>query len=103
MQFNLIDILILLFIIVVVVQFWRIRAISEQAKVHLTNYCDKNDIQFISIARTKTRIGIQRGKLDWNIEFIFEFSGNGEDRDQGTLYMSGLRLVNIELPAYRIN
>lgn len=103
MQFSLFDILLLCIISAVVFQFWRIRAIAEHAKVYLTHYCEKNQLQLISVARHKTRLGVHRGKLDWRTEFHFEFSGNGEDSYQGTLHMSGLTIVNTDLPAYRIN
>ena len=100
---NLFDIVILLVVVIVAMQFWRIRAIAEHAKVHLTHYCEKQDLQFISLARSRTRLASHRGKLDWHTEFTFEFSGNGEDSYQGTLTMAGLEVLNTELPAYRIN
>ncbi len=103
MQFNLFDIIILLVVVVVMFQFWRIRAIAEQAKVYLQHYCDKHHLQLISVARQKSRLAFYRGKLDWKSEFIFEFSGNGEDSNQGTLYMSGLHVTETLLPAYRVN
>ena len=103
MQFSLLDILLLCAIAVVMFQFWRIRAIAEHAKAYLIAYCNKNQLQLISIARQKTRLGLHRGKLDWYTEFQFEFSGNGEDSYQGTLFMSGLKITDTQMPAYRIN
>ena len=103
MSFNLADIVLLLVIVVVAAQFWRIRAIAEQAKAYLQRYCEKNQLQLISVARHKTRLGIHRGKLDWRSEFYFEFSGNGEDSYQGVLVMSGLSVIDTQMPAYRIN
>ncbi|MDN4500921.1 DUF3301 domain-containing protein [Alteromonadaceae bacterium BrNp21-10] len=102
MVFNLFDIIMLLVIIVVVVQFWRIRAITEYANQYLLRYCEKNQLQLVSVARRKTRIAIHHGKLDWYSEFDFEFSGNGEDSSTGELSMRGLRIENTVLPAYRI-
>lgn len=103
MQFNLFDVIILLFVVVVIFQFWRIRAIAEHAKSYLHRYCEKNHLQLISVARKKSRLTFYRGKLDWKSEFIFEFSGNGEDSNQGTLHMMGLSITDTLLPAYRVN
>ena len=103
MTFNLGDIVLLLIVAVIVFQFWRIRAIAEQAKAYLQVYCQRQQLQLISIARRKTRLTFHRGKLDWRTEFSFEFSGNGEDSYQGTLVMSGLSVLDTQLPAYRVN
>ena len=103
MTFNLADIVVLLIVAVVAFQFWRIRAIAEQAKAYLQVYCQRQQLQLISVARHKTRLGFNRGKLDWHTEFHFEFSGNGEDSYQGTLIMSGLSVLDTQLPAYRVN
>ncbi|WJG08546.1 DUF3301 domain-containing protein [Aliiglaciecola sp. LCG003] len=103
MQFNLFDILLFVIIAAVGFQFWRIRAISEKAKAYLEQYCDKQALQFISAARSKTRLTIYKAKLDWYTEFDFEFSSTGEESYHGLLTMRGLNIVNTELPAYRIN
>ena len=103
MQFSLLDILLLCVISVIIFQFWRIRAISERAQNYLHQYCEKHHLQLISVARQKTRLGFHRGKLDWHTQFQFEFSGNGEDSYQGVLSMTGLTVVDTQLPAYRIN
>lgn len=103
MQFNLVDIIILVIVVVIVAQFWRIRGIAEQAKHYLTQYCEKQQLQLISVARYKTRLTFHRGRLDWLCEFVFEFSGNGEDRSEGTLTMKGRQVVTTELPAYRVH
>lgn len=102
MQFNLLDILLLAIVIFVGFHFWRVRAISEQAQVYLQQYCEKQGLQFISCARRKTRLTTVRGKLDWYSEFNFEFSGNGEDSYTGAIAMRGLKVVQTDLPAYRI-
>jgi hypothetical protein len=102
MTFNLFDIMLLLIIAIIAFQFWRIRAITEQANRYMHHYCDKNQLQLISISRRKTRLTLFRGKLDWYNEFDFEFSGNGEDSYRGELVMKGLSVQSTDLPAYRI-
>lgn len=102
MAFNLFDVVLLLIICMVAFQFWRIRAITERANQYMQQYCDKNQLQLISVARRKTRLTLYRGKLDWYNEFDFEFSGNGEDSYRGELVMTGLVIKSTDLPAYRI-
>jgi|TARA_R110000744_G_scaffold155100_1_gene270301 hypothetical protein len=100
---NLFDLTLFLVILVVVFQFWRMRAITEKANQYLAQYCDKHGLQLISNARQKTRLGSYRGKLDWQSCFVFEFSGNGENSYQGTLTMAGKHILNVDTPAYRVD
>lgn len=100
---SLYDILFILFLVVIIAQFWRVRSIAESASRYLKNYCDEQHLQLISIARYKTKIGIHRGKPDWVTQFIFEFSGNGTDRYTGTVSMKGTDVVAVETPPYRMS
>lgn len=102
MTFSLFDLVLLIAIALVMFQFWRIRAISEAARKYLEHYCEKHQLQLISVARSKTRLGSHRGKLDWHTQFRFEFSGNGEDSYQGQISLAGMKVIATELPAYRI-
>jgi hypothetical protein len=97
------DIVVLLVVIVIIFQFWRLREIAETAKSHLNQYCDEHDLQFIAVARHKTRLTTVKGKIDWRCVFCFEFSSNGEDAYIGTLTMNGLTVTKTDIPAYRIN
>lgn len=100
---NLYDLILLMVIALFAVQFWRFRGIAENAQKYLENYCENKGLQLLSVARIKTGLGIYRGKLDWQSSFIFEFSGNGEDSYQGQIKMSGVRVLETSLPAYKIN
>ncbi|MDP5031457.1 MAG: DUF3301 domain-containing protein [Paraglaciecola sp.] len=99
---NLFDLIVLLLIVLTAIMFWRFRAIAETANQHLHDYCERQNLQLLSIARIKTRIGSYRGKLDLHSEFSFEFSGNGEDSYKGVLTMVGLKALDLYTPAYRI-
>ncbi|MDF2179633.1 DUF3301 domain-containing protein [Aliiglaciecola sp. CAU 1673] len=99
---TLFDLILMMVIVVVGLQFWRIRAISEKAHVYLEQYCQQQGLQLISLSRVKTRLTSIRGKLDWHSEFTFEFSGNGEDAYQGKLIMGGLKVLQTDLPPYRV-
>ncbi len=100
---SLFDILILLVFVVVAIQFWRVRDITEYTTGYLRRYCEQQHLQFISVARIKTRIAMHRGKPDWHTHFAFEFSGNGEDAYQGTIELKGKHVVSTHMPAYKIN
>ncbi|WP_158967058.1 DUF3301 domain-containing protein [Paraglaciecola sp. L3A3] len=99
---NLYDLVLLIIILLVVASFWRLRAISESVKDYLENYCETRQLQLISVARDKTRIGSYRGKLDFQSVFVFEFSGNGEECYQGKVSMAGLTVLDTDTPAYRV-
>jgi len=101
--FTLTDVVALIFAFVVILQFWHIRAITEMANRYLVNYCNERQLQLLSVARSKTRLGLHRGKPDWHTVFEFEFSGNGTDRYSGQLFMEGKKVVSTDLPAYRVS
>lgn len=83
-------------------QFWRIRAISEQTNTYLKQYCDKHNLQLLSVARAKTRFSFKYGKPDWHSLFNFEFSSNGEDRYTGEVELIGVRVMRTEVPPHRV-
>lgn len=100
---NLFDLILFMLLTVFAIQFWRFRGIAEKAQTYLANYCQERDLQLLSVARDKTRIGIHRGKIDWQSEFVFEFSGNAEDSSQGRIKMAGLSVLETWLPVYKVN
>jgi hypothetical protein len=100
---NLYDLILLIAILLFAAMFWRFRAISEKVKQHLEAYCETQQLQLISVARVKIRIGGYRGKLDFQSEYMFEFSGNGENSYQGQVTMTGLKVLDISTPAYRVD
>lgn len=87
--------------------FWYfiyLRKISESAKVHVDNYCKKSGLQFITLARRTSRVNFnKKNGLTILSVFDFEFSGDGESNNQGTLTLYGLKLDQVVLPAYKVN
>jgi hypothetical protein len=87
--------------------FWYfiyLRKISESAKVHVDNYCKKSGLQFITLARRTSRVNFsKKNGLSILSVFDFEFSGDGESNNQGTLTLYGLKLDQVVLPAYKVN
>jgi hypothetical protein len=86
--------------------FWyfiHLRQVSEFALKYTKNYCEKDKLQFISIARRSTRIKYnnKRGIYFYSI-FDFEFSSDGDSCYQGVVSLNGLKLNDFVLPTYRI-
>ena len=93
---------ILLAITVIAIQFWRLRGIAEYSIEYAKRYCENNGLQYMSLARKRTRITGKYGKLDWEVEYDFEFSSNGEDAYLGTIISVGKHIVSTELPVYKV-
>lgn len=100
---SLIDILVLVGILSVCFQFWQLRQQAEVANKHAKRYCEQNSLQFISCARKKTRLQFFKKKLvEWQSQYEFEFSGNGEDANRGWLVMQDNLLSDISAEPYRV-
>ena len=83
--------------------FMYLRKVSEAARTFTLNYCQDKELQFISIARQKTKLKFNT-KQGWYLYSLydFEFSGDGQSSYLGSVSLTGLRLNEIDLPAYRV-
>ena len=52
---NLFDLIVLLALSLVGLQFWQIRAMTEMAHRYATQYCKKHHLQLITVARESTK------------------------------------------------
>nr|WP_136251655.1 DUF3301 domain-containing protein [Ningiella ruwaisensis] len=93
---------ILLLIGIVGLQFWRLRGIAEYAIAYAQRYCEKEGLQFISLARKTTKFGLHRGKPDWAITYMLEFSSDGETLYTGKIKTHGKHIISVELPVFRV-
>ncbi|WP_448213848.1 DUF3301 domain-containing protein [Colwellia sp. MEBiC06753] len=83
--------------------FWYLRKVTETARVHAERYCQQQGLQLISIARRSARPAFnKRNGVFIKTIFDFEFSGDGESSATGAMELNGLKLINVDLPAYRI-
>ncbi|WP_440053645.1 DUF3301 domain-containing protein [Pseudoalteromonas sp. T1lg65] len=83
--------------------FWYSRQIAEAANRHAKHQAEQLNVQLLSVACTKRRIGVLRnGKLGIKSQFLFEFSSDGESSYQGTLFLENERLVKKDLPAHKV-
>lgn len=80
------------------------RKVAEAGTKHAKAYCSKEQLQFINVARASTRLSFSKQQgFYWRSIFDFEFSGDGESSSQGHIILHGLRLMDIDVPAYRIH
>lgn len=99
---DLANVIILLVLVVVVVQFWRLRSIAEFMVQYSNQYCNKHRLQYISLARTNTSFRFYKGRLDWQLSYQLEFSSDGQLEYAGTIVSHGKHVISVELPPYRI-
>lgn len=98
---SLINLVLLFVVIFIGWMFWLRRGMAEAAKKHVERYCDANELQVISVSRKSLKLAMVSGRPGWHAQFQFEFSGNHEDRYQGTLFMQNHFAVKVEVPPYR--
>lgn len=99
---DLLNLVLLMAISLVFYQFWRLRGIAEYIIPVAKQYCAKEDLQFISLARKSTRFKAYNGKLDWHLSYYLYFSSDGESEYVGEILCHGKKMISINLPAYRI-
>lgn len=86
----------------VVWYFWYIRSLAEFARNYLQQYCKKQGLQFISVARKQASLRLsKRYGISWFSEWEFEFSGDGESSYIGKLQMIGKQVSQIETPVFK--
>lgn len=82
--------------------FWQGRGISEAATRHVKHYCEKHQLQLISVSRKRRQLGLVSGRLGWVSTYQFEFSGNQEDKYTGTILLANNQVKQIDVPAYKV-
>ncbi len=97
------DVYLLLGFCLLIWYFWFLRNVAEKARSLTEQHCQKQGLQFIAIARSKTRFSSsKRQGIFIKCVFEFEFSGDGESSYKGYLTMNGLKPANFELPPYKV-
>jgi len=94
------------YLLIVCLVFWyfvHLRRIAEFARKHANHYCKSERLQFISIARSSSRLRFDKENgLYWFSIFELEFSGDGNSKYNGNMSLIGYKLDSINLPTYRI-
>lgn len=95
------------FLLIVCLIFWYfiyLRKISEYARGHINNYCETENLQFISLARKSSRISFNKQQgPHWVSIFEFEFSGDGESSYLGEMTLKGYKVDKVTMPPYKIS
>jgi len=98
------NVYILLIIGIIVWYFVHMRKVAESAKRFAVQHCQKEQLQLIAIARLSNKLRFtKRLGFYFETEYIFEFSGDGHSKYQGTITLAGYKLKSIDTPAYRIS
>ncbi|SIO01133.1 DUF3301 domain-containing protein [Salinivibrio sp. ES.052] len=94
------DLLTILLVIFVALLFWQQRRQSEQAHRHIHRYCQRMELQLLSIARGRHAMIKTEHGWRWVTHYWFEFSATGHDHYTGQAQLSGLKLKAIETPVH---
>ena len=94
----------LLIVCLILWYFVYLRRVSEYALIHVNTYCNKENLQFISLARKSSRFKFNKALgPHWISIFEFEFSGDRESSYTGEIKLKGYKLDEVNLPPYKIN
>lgn len=88
----------------VIAFWWTGSRAKELAVVHARSLCDRESVQLLdyTVALQKIRMGQSAsGSKCLRREFRFEFTAEGNYRDQGTVALNGHVLANVYLPYTR--
>ena len=95
------------YLLIVSLLFWYfvyLRKVAERARDHAKSYCDKENLQYLAIARLSSRLTFsKRYGPHWLSTFDFEFSGDGQSSYHGTIVLRGYKLDGIDTPPYRVH
>jgi len=96
-------VLLLLIISSICYAFWLQRKQDERALVVARQLCQQQQLQMLDCGRSGHSFRKIKGRLRFITSYQVDFSGDGESRYQAELLLSGMRLAEFNLPAYRIN
>ncbi|HEY0922123.1 MULTISPECIES: DUF3301 domain-containing protein [Rheinheimera] len=96
-------VLLLLIISSICYAFWLQRKQDERAVVVARQLCQQQQLQMLDCGRSGHSFRKINGRLRFITSYQVDFSGDGESRYQAELLLSGMRLAEFNLPAYRIN
>lgn len=85
-----------------VVMFLHLRRQAELANALITQYCQQQQLQWLSTAQAGISWYPHNGSL-LRYKFNFEFSSNGENAYQACLVMAGPRVLEFVVPPYAID
>ena len=81
--------------------FWSWRKQEEFAKRQIQHICKQASLQFLDVARHSGKVSFKHG-LQWQAEFVFGFSSDGETRYEGVVTLLNFHLKDYQLPPHRL-
>ncbi|GAM69141.1 hypothetical protein JCM19236_5454 [Vibrio sp. JCM 19236] len=73
------DLFAILGLVILLALFWQHRRQAEVARTAIGRYCNKLDLQVVSISSGAHKVRDASGRWYWHTEFAFEFSALGDD------------------------
>jgi len=86
--------------------WWDTSAAKEQARLYAKQECQLQQVQLLddTVALKKTRLQRHaKGHIVLQRHFLFEFSGDGEQRVQGYVILLGRQASKVHLNIHRIH
>ena len=99
-----VDILLLGLVAAVIGFWWTGSRAKELATSHARKLCERESVQLLdyTVAVQKISLGqLSSGSKCLRREYCFEFTAEGNYRDQGTVALNGHTLANVYLPYTR--
>ncbi|WP_261815779.1 DUF3301 domain-containing protein [Vibrio gallicus] len=94
--------LLILGLAIILALFWQHRKQTEVARMAIERYCNKMELQVVSISSGAHKLRDHQGRWYRHTEFAFEFSALGDDCYQGRLIMQGMRIMDVQTQAHRM-
>lgn len=88
----------------VIYLFWLDRQAAESAREYANRHSKQLNVQFLSIACIKKRVGILKtGKPGLKSSFAWEFSSNGQDSYTGVVHLENDKIVSVDVPPHKLS
>lgn len=95
------DFLLIAALVIIAAFFWQLRQMAELSRLFASSECKKQRVQFLAIAMESARpsIGGSSG-LTWKAKFLLDFSTDGLNQYQATIWMQGKKIQKIQWPIF---
>jgi hypothetical protein len=105
MYLTLTDLLLWALIATAAYLWWYGRGLKDAALKAAKRYCQKQQLQLLDESLVLDKLQMsrdERGHLCLQRRYRFEFSATGDERYQGTIALTGKRIIRIELQPHRM-
>lgn len=102
---DVISLLLLVIAVIIATYWWRSGVFKGRARDLASRHCERMGLQLLDHSMVITGLWPVRGadgRLVLRRKYEFEFASLGDRRYRGLLVLVGMRLVSIELEAYKL-